>query len=164
MIDISKIVDASQLARRKEQLQNEIEAETRALWLYLRAEPKGGKLVPYMLDGAQRPLAAISSAEASLADVEKDISELITLYGNYRSCAEIARALAQEKNKIVRADRNLRALSARLVRDGTPASEVDDLDDVREANLRLDAAKADTCTPDLERRLRRAQEILQKYV
>lgn len=164
MIDISKIVDASQLVSRKEQLQHEIEDETAHLWKYLRAEPKGGKLMPYLLDGAQRPLATISSAEASLADVEKDIAELVAMYGNYRSCAEISRALAQEKNKVARADRNLRALTARAVRDGVPAAEVDDLDDVREANLRLDAAKADTCAPDLERRLRRAQEILQKYV
>lgn len=163
MNDLSNIVDCCKIVAKRDQLKSDIDQHSRSLYRHLRGEEKAGRLMPIFVDGASKVLATIEQAEISLAEIEKDCNELEILFLTYRSIGELNRSLATEKNKIIISERNLKNAQALHVRDGVEPIAVGSLPDICELALKSDRAKADSSAPDLERRLRRIQEILAKY-
>lgn len=166
--NIENIVDAKGMVETRQQLHAEIDTSISEIWRHCRAELDGKNLWrPYFprspeVDGI---IAKIDTADHTLATLASDTAELAEAMGDFKSIAELARAMNAASSAVTRAEHNVRTIMSGLIKRGVTLEDVGEDPAVIEAQLALDRVISEhkPLAEDLTARIAKAKAILERY-
>lgn len=160
MIFLFEFPDCCQIAEKRCDLLFQIKKHKEVVLHYLHAN--GDQCLP-IFQNANDALLAIEASRKKFDELERDSEEFSNLMGRFRSISSLSKALQNEQNKISHFEDYIK-----LVQEdhgNLSSEELEALPDVRKCRLRIEEIRpeVDSNIDDLERRLKRANEILRKY-
>lgn len=168
MTTIDNITDCKNMLETRQQLHAEIDELMTSMWRHTRAEmDKSGKYVPYFPRSPEvdSVVAKLDEADHKLATLASDASELAEAMGDFKSIAEMARAMNAASSAVTRAEHNVRSVMSGLIKRGVTLEDVGEDEAVIKTQLDLDRVIAEhkPLAEDLGERMKRAKAILERY-
>jgi DNA repair exonuclease SbcCD ATPase subunit len=156
----------SKMARAYRKTVEELESASKDLWKTMRADRSGGILLPYMLPEYETPALQIEDAQNRLAEIQSDIENFMNIVGSH-SRHDVETKLHRCKLDIAKAKSQARKTLKRAIQEnpGLSLDNVQKLDVVRTAFMERDriVAEIKPLVTELEKKLNKANEILEKY-
>ncbi len=156
----------SKMARAYRNTLEELKSASRDLWKTMRADRADGVLLPYMLPEYETPALQIEKAQNRLAEIQSDIENFMNIVGSH-SRYNIETKLHRCKLYIAKAKSQARKTLKRAIQEnpGLSLDNVDKLEIVQAAFMERDrlVAEIKPIVAELEKKLNKANEILEKY-
>jgi hypothetical protein len=157
----------SKMARAYRNTLEELKSASKDLWKTMRADRADGVLLPYMLPEYETPALQIEDAQNRLAEIQSEIENFMKIVGSH-SRHNIETKLHRCKLAIAKAKSQARKTLKKAIREnpGLSPDNVEKLDVVRTAFMERDRliAEIKPIVAELEKKLSRANEILEKYI